>query len=284
MPAFPIIDAHVHIYDPGAVDYPWMPSVPLLNKPHLPADYDRLTTGVDVEAMVFVEVDAARGSHLKEAEWISRLAKTEKRIKAVVASAPMDLGVGVEKDLERLASLPLVRGVRQLIQSHAAEPGWCLRDGFVAAVKLLPKYHLSFDLCLYHPQLSDVIALVRRCPEVRFVLDHIAKPGIKSGLTEPWRRELLELSRFENVWCKISGVATEADHDSWTEAQLTPYIQHAIACFDFGRVMFGGDWPVSELATSYSRWVQLVDDVVARVSADEQQALYRGNATRFYGL
>ncbi len=284
MPTFPIIDSHVHIYDPGAIRYDWMASVPKLNRPHLPQDYDRLTTGVAVDAMVFVEVDASPGEHLREAAWVSALTQQEPRIKAIVGAMPLDKGVTVESDIAQLAAMPLARGVRQLIQKHAEEPGWCLRPDFVAAIKLLPKYNLSFDLCLYHPQLADVIALVRQCPNVRFVVDHIAKPGIKAGLVEPWRTELAKLARFENVSCKISGVVTEADHASWTEAQVRLYIDRAIECFGIDRVMFGGDWPVSELATSYQRWVALVDDVCAGASMDEQRKFFRDNAAKFYRI
>jgi L-fuconolactonase len=284
MPSFPIIDSHVHIYDPGAIDYGWMSSVPKLNHPHMPQDYDRLTQGVAVEAMVFVEVDASPDEHLKEAAWVSALAQREPRIKAIVGAIPLDKGVSVEADIAQLAAMPLARGVRQLIQNHLDEPGWCLREDFVSAIKLLPKYNLSFDLCLHHPQLADVIALVSQCPDVRFVVDHIAKPGIKAGLIEPWRTEFANLSRFENVSCKISGVVTEADHGSWTEAHVKPYISHAIDCFGIDRVMFGGDWPVSELATSYRRWVDLVDDVFADASADEQRKFFHNNAAAFYRI
>ncbi len=284
MPSFPIIDSHVHIYDPGSVCYDWMASVPKLNRPHLPADYDNLTKGVDVEAMVFVEVAAAEAEHLNEAQWISELANREPRIKAIVGAIPLSDGVAVESDIEKLAAIPLARGVRQLLQGHVGEPGWCLRPNFIAAIKLLPKYNMSFDLCLMHPQLNDVIELVKRCPKVKFVLDHIAKPGIKAGLTEPWRSELSKLAGLENVWCKISGVVTEADHASWTEAQVRPYITHAIDCFGIDRVMFGGDWPVSELATSYQRWVALVDDVFLSATAEEKKRFFRDNAAAFYRI
>ena len=126
--------------------------------------------------------------------------------------------------------------------------------------------------------------LVRLCPEVRFALDHIAKPGIREGLTEPWRAELAALAREPNVWCKISGVVTEARHDAWTPEEVAPYLGHAIECFGFGRVMFGGDWPVSELATSYRGWVELVERVTAGASQDERRRLWRDNAAAFYRL
>jgi L-fuconolactonase len=261
-----------------------MASVPKLNKPHLPADYTRLTDGVAIDAFVFVEVDAAPGEHLREAEWVSKQADRESRLRGMVASIPLSEGDAAYAEIKTLASMPLARGVRQLIQGHVDEPGWCLKDAFVAGVQLLPKHGLTFDLCIYHPQLKDVTELSRRCPDVQFVLNHIGKPGIKAGLMEPWKTELAALAKLPNVWCKISGVATEADHAAWKEAQLTPYIQHAIESFGYDRVMFGGDWPVSELATTYKRWVDLVDAVTVRASPAEKRKLFRDNAIAFYRL
>jgi L-fuconolactonase len=284
MPEFPIVDAHVHLYDPAAITFPWMQKVAKLNRPYLPADFDRLTAGVDVEALVFVEVDAAPGRHLDEARWVAKLAKAEPRLCGMVASIPLEKGAAAAADLDAYAELGIARGVRRLIERHADEPGWSLRPDFIEGVRLLPRYSFTFDLCLYHPQLAEVAELCRRCPEVRFVIDHIAKPGIRAGLGEPWRSQMREIARLPNVACKISGVVTEADHATWREAEVVPYVAHAIECFGFDRVMFGGDWPVSELATTYKRWVDLVDSVVAGASESERRRLYRDNAIAFYRL
>jgi L-fuconolactonase len=284
LPDFPIVDAHVHLYDPTKLSFPWMKDVALLNKPHGPAYYDERTAGVTVDTIVFVEVDVAAGHHLAEVRWVSETAKSETRLKAMVAAMPLEKGTAIEPDIAAYAKFPLARGVRRLIQHHLDEPGWCLRPDFVAALKLLPKYKLSFDLCILHPQLADTIELVKRCPEVSFILDHIGKPGIKAGLTEPWRRQMRELAKYPNVMCKISGVVNEADHGNWTYEQIAPYVAHAIDCFGFDRVAFGGDWPVSELVVRYATWVEMVDRVTAGVSRAELRKLYRENAIRFYRI
>lgn len=284
MPDFPIVDAHVHLYDPGVVEFPWMKSVPKLDRTYLPADYWRLTEGVEVEALVFVEVDVAPGQHLREAEWVQEQSAAEPRLRGMVASIPLERGEAAREDLDAYARMTIARGVRRLIERHADEPGWSLSDAFVAGVRLLPEYGFTFDLCLYHQQLAEVTELCRRCPEVSFVIDHIAKPGIRAGLSEPWRQQMRAISRLPNVACKISGVVTEADHAHWQPADVVPYIEHAIDCFGFARVMFGGDWPVSELATSYRRWVDVVDTVVAGASETERRKLYRDNAVAFYRL
>jgi L-fuconolactonase len=284
MPDFPIIDAHVHLYDPAIVQYDWMQTVPQLNSSHLVADYDAATVGISVEGLVFAEVDAAPGQSVFEAQWISGLSSTEKRLLGLVVSAPLELGAKAEPELVKLSQLAGVRGVRRLLQGHVEEPGWCLRNDFVEAVQQLPRHGLSFDICILHPQLTDVIELCRRCPDVTFVLDHIGKPGIKSGLWEPWATQLRELAKLPHVACKISGVVTEADHQNWSGDQLKPYVKHAIDCFGFERVMFGGDWPVVELAASYTQWVAVVDEVLAGTPRSLQRKIYSDNAMKYYQL
>jgi L-fuconolactonase len=260
-----------------------MKNVPPLNKPHLMTDFTRLTAGVEVEKIVFVEVDVVANQHLDEARWVAQQAQMDNRLRGMVASIPLENGPAVEEELAAYVEIAIARGARRLIESHS-HPGWCLREAFVKGVKLLPKYGLTFDLCLFHRQLSEVIQLVHLCPEVKFIVDHIAKPAIKAGITEPWRGQMQILAKLPNVWCKISGVVTEADHLAWTPEQVIPYIAHAIDCFGFDRVLFGGDWPVSELATTYKGWVDLVDRVVAGSSEAEIRMLYRDNAIEFYRL
>jgi L-fuconolactonase len=280
MPAFPIVDTHVHLWDIQRLRYSWLASVPAINKNHLPADYRRVCGPVEVAKMVFVQCDCAPEQALAEAEWVSGLTRDEPRLRAIVARASLEQGDAVQPHLEKLAALPLVKGVRRLIQGESLE--FCLQPKFVRGVQLLHAHGLSFDLCIKHPQLANTIQLVRQCPDVRFVLDHIGKPDIKAGRLDPWRAELRELSRMENVWCKLSGMVTEADHAKWTPAGLRPYIDHVIECFGFERVMFGSDWPVSTLATDYPRWVATLDEALRGCSGEELQRVYVRNAEMFY--
>ncbi len=284
LPDFPLVDAHVHLYDPSAIAYSWMASVPLLNSLHGSTEYSAAIGGVVVEKLVFVEVDAGPGAHLDEARWIEAAAEYDPRIQGMVATVPLENGPeAVAADVAAVARMPLARGVRRLIQGHVDEPGWCLREPFVEAVRLLAEHGLSFDICIYHPQLGDAIELVRRCPEVSFILDHIGKPGIRGGLREPWWGQMREMASLPNVICKVSGVVTEADKD-WTYDQVAPYVAHAIESFGFDRVAFGGDWPVLELAGRYPEWVKIVDRVTAGASEAELRKLYRDNAIAFYRL
>jgi L-fuconolactonase len=285
MPDFPIIDSHLHIYDPALISYPWMKGKPGLEEPHLPERFFASVGGVEVEGAVFMEVDPAEGLNLREAEFVAEQAQREPRLLAMVATVPLEAGPeAVAVQLATLKKMPLTRGVRRLIERHPDEPGWSVRKPFVEGVRSLAGFGFSFDICVKHHQLPDAIELVGRCPDINFVLDHIGKPAIRESRTEPWRTNLAMLARFPNVSCKISGAVTEADHARWREEEVIPYVEHAIDCFGYDRVMFGGDWPVMELASSYRRWVDLVDQVVAGASEAERRRLFRDNAISFYRL
>ena len=281
MPSFPLIDTHLHIWDLGRLRYPWLANVPRLNRNHLIEDYRRACGSVAVSRMVFVQCECDPAQFQEEADWVTEVSRAEPRIRGIVAWAPLEKGEVAEADVARLAANPLVKGIRRIIQFEP-DIGFCLRPEFVRGVQLLHRHGLSFDLCINHLQLPNTIRLVRQCPDVRFVLDHIGKPDIKAGRLDPWRADLRELSRIENVWCKLSGLATEADHANWKPADVRPYIDHVMACFGPARVMFGGDWPVSTQATDYPRWVATLDEALRGCSADELQKVYVRNAEAFY--
>jgi L-fuconolactonase len=283
MPSFPIVDTHVHLYDVDRLSYPWMAGAPAIASTHLVADFDEARGSVEVDTMVFAEVDVAAGRNVDEAAFVAELAASESRLKGMIACARVERGAAVADELDQMQGYKILRGIRRLIQSNP-DPEFCIRPEFIEGVRLLPRYDLSFDICIYHHQLPAAIQLVRSCPEVQFVLDHIGKPGIKDGLVEPWKSGIRDLAALPNVVCKVSGVATEADHANWSREQLRPYIEHVIETFGFNRVMFGGDWPVLELAGKYPDWVAILDWIVEGSSDTEKRALYRDTAIRVYRL
>ncbi len=278
-----VIDSHVHFWDPSTLPYPWLASVPRLNRSFLPSDLAADAGTVAIEALVFVEAGREPDRNLDEARWVTRLAEREPRIQAIVAHAPLELGAAVESDLAALASLPLVKGVRRLLQDEP-DDRFCLRPGFVEGIRRLARFGFSADLCIYHRQLPAVLELVRQCPEIAFVLDHVAKPPIRDRLLDPWRSHLEDLARFPNVVCKISGMVTEADHAGWQPSDLRPYVEHVVDRFGFGRVLYGSDWPVATLATEYSRWVETLTDLLGGANSAERDAFFHGNARRCYRL
>lgn len=280
MPDFPIIDSHLHLWDPQRLSYPWLFSP--LDRAFLPADFRAASAGVDIEALVFLECDAALNQAFAEAQQVLVWANDEPRIAAMVCNAPLEKGDAARADLDRLAGIEKVRGVRRIYQDQP-DPTYCLRPDFVAGVRALADYGLSFDLCLKHPQLQATIELADACPNVPMVMDHIAKPGIAAGLMQPWADQMRELARRENVVCKLSGVVTEAAAD-WTPATLRPYMDVALEAFGPSRIMFGGDWPVSTLRLTYPEWVAMVDDLIRDLTETEKRQIYRDTARAFYRL
>lgn len=283
MPDFPIVDAHVHLYDVKQLSYSWLSSVPKINRTYLLEDFDKARQNVVVDKIVFAEVAVDPGLHIQEAGFIQAMADKDSRLSGIIAHLPLEKGVSVEADIANLKHFRNLRGIRRLIETER-NPAFCLEPQFLAALKLLPKHDLSFDICVKHWALTYAIELVKRCPDVSFVLDHIGKPDIKNGLRQPWWGQIKELSALPNVVCKVSGVITEANHAAWKPADVKPYVAHVIDSFGFDRVMYGSDWTVSELTHAYPDWVQIIDEIIAGASDAERRKLYRETAIRTYRL
>ena len=281
MPAYPIVDTHLHVWDPSNLRYPWLSGAPKINRSLLLEDYRRACGTVGVAKMVFVQCECDPAQFLDEAAWVSQLAKQDARIRGIVPWAPLELGGWAEEPLARLSADPLVKGIRRIIQFEPDQE-FCLKPSFIEGVKLLPRFGLSFDLCINHSQMVNTLKLVRQCPEVNFVLDHIGKPSIRTNELDPWRAHITEFAALPNVWCKLSGLATEADHEHWTPDQFRPYAEHVFSTFGCSRTMFGGDWPVSTQAIAYPRWVETLDSLTGGLSADERKDLYVRTGETFY--
>ena len=266
-----IVDSHVHLWDPRQFRMPWLDEDEVLEKPFGPPEFAKASSGLRVEAIVYVQVDVTPAYGLLEARWAAA-----QKPAAVVAWAPMEDGAVTRTYLDELVGIsPLIKGVRRLIQSEP-DPDFPLQ--LIEAVRLLPSYGLSFDICIRHEQLARSIDLVRACPETQFILDHMGKPDIKAGLFDPWRKEIGQLAKLPNVVCKVSGIVTEADHERWTPRDLAPYITHVLDTFGEDRVLFGGDWPVVTHAAPYVRWVETLQ------AFSTSRGLWRDNARRVYRL
>jgi L-fuconolactonase len=273
------VDAHVHFWDPGVFDYPWLAAVPELDRPFLPSD---LPPDPDRQGIVFVQADCLPGQSVAEASWVHGLREAGAPVVGVVAHAPLERGIGSATVLRQLALQPLVSGVRRLLQDEA--DGFAGLPGFVAGVGLLARPGLTMDLCIRRHQLAEAAELVRRCPEVGFVLDHLGKPEVSPRALGSWTADLNRLSALPNVRCKLSGLATEADPDHRTTTDLRPYLRNAIDAFGPQRCMFGSDWPVLTTAVPYAWWLDLVREAVADLTADEQDFVLRRTAVTAYGL
>lgn len=277
-----IIDSHVHFWDNAQARITWVNDLPILNRPYHPPDL--LVTAGDsttIDKLIFVQADVAAEDSLREVAWVSALAAQYPQIAGIVAFAPLENPHAAREALNQLKDYPLVKGVRRLIQSEAA--GFARDVDFIDGVRLLAEYDYTFDICIRHHQLEDVLFLVERCPDVRFVLDHIGKPDIKAGLLEPWKTHITALAAYDRVWCKLSGLVTEADADAWTPEDLAPYVGHILDSFGADRVMFGSDWPVVRLASTYTRWLETLTDLTGHLDPTALHKLFYANAAAFYG-
>jgi L-fuconolactonase len=262
---------------------PWIESVPPLNRPFGMADFDAASAGIDIDRVVFVEVDCAPARHVDEARWVASLARNDPRIAAIVAHAPLEKGAAAAEDLRALGEVPGVRGVRRLLQGEQ-NAAFCLGEDFLEGVRLLPSHDMHFEICIYHPQIEHAATMVENCPDVRFVLDHIGKPGIKDGLFDPWRAGIDRMAACPNVHCKLSGLVTEADHARWSLEDLEPYARHVIDAFGAARLIYGGDWPVVTLASEYRRWFDAASTLTAHLGDSDRRRIFHDNAAEFYGL
>jgi L-fuconolactonase len=283
-PNFPIVDTHLHLWDPTHFRMTWLDHNPLLNEPYLLPQYREHTAGVDIEAMVYLQVEVETPYALLEAKWVAERAKEDARIRGIVPWAPLEYGERARAFLQALVETsPLVKGIRRIIQFEP-DMDFCLRPDFVRGVQVLPEYGLTFDLCIDHRHLPNTIELVRQCPGTTFILDHIAKPDIRNRNLDPWRAGIRTLASFPNVWCKMSGLVTEADHAHWTREDLKPYIDHVLESFGFDRTAYGGDWPVAFQAARYPRWVDALMCAVQGCPESDLRKLFHDTGRAFYRL
>jgi L-fuconolactonase len=219
---------------------------------------------------------------IEETEWLLDLADQHSFIRGVVGWVPL-VSDRVRDDLSRLSWRAKLKAVRHVLQDEP-DDDYMLRADFNRGIGALKEFGLRYDLLIFERQLPAAIKLVDRRPELTFIVDHIAKPRIVDNTISPWHESMRDLARRPNVYCKLSGVVTEADHKTWTPSQLKPYLDAALDAFGPARLMFGSDWPVCLLACGYQRWYQVVRDFSSSLSADEQQRVFGGTAVEAYGL
>jgi L-fuconolactonase len=273
------IDSHHHFWKYSAAEYGWIDdAMAVLRRDFLPDDLKREIAHADIHGVVSVQ---ARQS-VEETEWLLSLAEKNDFIKGVVGWVPL-AEPGVREVIEKIAANPKLRAVRHVVQ---AEPDdrFILREDFNRGVSVLKDFGLVYDILIFERHLPPSIEFVDRHPKQVFVLDHIAKPRIKENVIEPWRKNIKELARRENVYCKVSGMVTEAGYTTWSEDQLRPYFDTVLEAFGPKRLMFGTDWPVCLAATSYVRWVELVHRVAEKLSVDERAWLFGKTAIQAYKL
>ena len=284
MPLGPIVDSHVHLWDPTRFRMPWLDGNERIGKPFGLADFREHSAGVEVDGIVYLQVEVTPPYALLEAQWVADLPAEGPPILGIVPWAPLEDGDRARSFLDAMVKIdPRIKGIRRLYQGEP-DLDFCIRPDFIKGVQIMPEYGLSFDLGVFNQHLKNSITLVKECPDVSFVLDHIGKPDIKGKMREPWHSEIRELAALPNVTCKVSGMVTEADTERWTTEDLRPYVEHVLESFGEDRVMFGGDWPVVLMASPYGRWVESLDEITAGLSDTAKRKLWNQNARGFYRL
>lgn len=274
-----MIDAHQHFWNYDSREYAWIDdSMSALRRDFVPADARREMDAVGVSSSIAVQ---ARQT-LDETARLLSLADAHPFIAGVVGWVDLQ-AADVGDQLARLASNPRLVGIRHIVQSEP-DDRFLLRPAFCRGIAQLQAFGLVYDILIYPRQLRVACEFVSRFEGQRFVLDHVAKPSIRDGEITAWARDLRKLATFPNVYCKLSGLVTEAHWTRWTPEQIRPYLDVAFEAFGADRLMIGSDWPVCTLAADYRRTLEIVIDYLARHPAIERDGVLSGNAERCWNL
>jgi L-fuconolactonase len=274
-----VIDSHHHFWKYDKAEYPWIgEGMAVLARDFLPEHLAKEIKLAGVDGVVSVQ---ARQT-VAETEWLLELAEKNDFIKGVVGWVPL-VSDQVNVELETFRGRKKLKAVRHVLQDEK-DDRYMLRDDFQHGINQVAEFGLVYDILIYERHLPAAIELVDSHPNLKFVLDHVAKPKIREKILAPWGENMKELAKRTNVYCKLSGMATEADHGGWKTADLKPYVDVALESFGAKRLMFGSDWPVCLLATSYQRWVDVVKELTAKLTVHEKARLMGGTAVEAYGL
>ena len=273
------IDAHQHFWVFDPIRDAWInEEMAVIRQDFLPENLQPILFRHNIEACVAVQADQSE----IETEFLLGLSQTHSFIKGVVGWTDLR-AKNVDEKLEHYAQYQSIKGFRHIVQGES-DDFFMLRTEFLNGIKALSKHNFSYDLLIFPHQLASAKQLVARFGHQPFVLDHLAKPYIKKGLIDQWKTDLNELAKHDNVFCKISGMVTEANLQTWSDTDLRPYLDVAFEAFGTDRLMFGSDWPVCLLAAEYDQVVNTLANYLEEFSSDEKSKIWGLNAQRFYRI
>ncbi len=273
------LDSHQHFWRYNPVKYSWIDdNMSVLKRDYLPAELGKLLQEHQVNGSIAVQADQSEDETL----FLLNLSNKFDFIKGVVGWIDLQ-SPALEERLDYFSTYSKLKGFRHIVQSEP-DDSFLLRDTFMKGISQLEKLGYTYDILIYPRQLQSTLLFVKQFPNQKFVVDHIAKPDIKGGRFEQWAESITELSSYPNVFCKVSGMVTEADWKNWTYEDLVPYLKHIFDSFGPERIMFGSDWPVCLLAASYHQVKEIFDTVVSDLPLEQQKLVWGGNAIRFYNL
>lgn len=274
-----ILDAHHHLWQYSRKEYGWISDeMSVLARDFTVTDLRATAAKCGVTGSIAVQARQA----IAETEQLLDIAEADDFVRGVVGWAPL-VDPALNEVLDRWSTRSKLKGLRHVVQDEP-DDAFLLRDDFNRGVAEALRRGLTYDILIFARHLPTAAQFVDRHPSGRFVLDHIAKPSISAGEIEPWRSHMIELAQRPNVACKISGVVTEADWQSWSAESIRPYLDAALEAFGPTRLMYGSDWPVCLLASSYERWVEVITDWANRLSPSEQTSFFHGAAETAYLL
>jgi L-fuconolactonase len=273
-----IIDTHQHFWKYDPVNYSWInDEMQVIRKDFLPGDLAVVVNEHKLQGTVAVQADQTEA----ETDWLLKLAAKNDFIQGVVGWIDLRSD-SIEERLRHYAQFKKLKGFRHILQGE--DPAFMLQESFLNGISKLQQFGFTYDILIMPKHLKASLELVQHFPEQKFVIDHVAKPYIKEGKIDEWKEGMEKLAAHQHVYCKISGMVTEADWKNWTAEQLKPYIDVVVNSFGIDRIMYGSDWPVCLVASSYSKWLQTIKDYFASYSAEEQEKVFSSNAVKFYNL
>lgn len=273
------LDSHQHFIDYTPEDYPWMGDQHhTLKRSYYPEQLKPLLDSIQFDGAVVVQARQL----LKETDWLLQLADEHAWIMAVVGWVDL-CSTELAKQLQTYSRNPKFKGVRHVIHDEP-DDRFMLQADFIRGIAQLEQYNLTFDLLVFEKHLPYTIQLVKQFPNQKFVLDHMAKPNIAGGEIESWKELIYELAQYDNVYCKCSGLVTEANLANWTYEDFVPYLDVIFDAFGTDRVMIGSDWPVCTLSRDYASVMNIVMEYIARHRPTVQEQVLGGNCARFYNI
>ncbi len=287
METLPIIDTHQHLWDFKKFQPPWLKTEPKLNHSMGLPEYAKATEGLNVVKTVYMEVDVALKEQVAEAKYVAGLSASHKTVMAaaVVSCRPALPGFAAyAKSLTKSPYHPHIKGLRQVLQVPDAPKGLCLQPTYVKNIQLIGELGLSFDICIRPTELADAAKLVDKCPKTRFILDHCGNGAAGNPNQAQWQRDMKELAKRPNIVCKVSGIIKTVKPGVNKAEALAPVVLPTIEAFGIDRVMFGGDWPVCNLTSSFRGWVETLHKIIQDLPDDQKRKLFHDNAEAFYGL
>ena len=274
-----IIDSHQHFWNYEPVKHQWIDDCMLtIRRDFAPCDLKKVYDTNGIDGCIAVQADQT----LEETDFLLKLSEENDFIKGIVGW--IDLRASdIDTVLKTYSKHKKIKGFRHVVQGEP-DHNFLLRPNFLRGISALEKYNFTYDILIFPHQLGATLEFVKKFPNQKFVIDHIAKPYIKDGFYDGWATLMLEIGKLPNVYCKLSGMITEADFKTWTPAQIAPYMSLVLKAFGANKLMFGSDWPVCLVAGNYKSVKKIVSNFIENLSSREQSAIMGGNAIEFYNI